>query len=68
MEIEEECFKKKFYIYYIKIDIRSLFSNFIIILDNKDINKLSPLSFYINIMIEDEGIKNIKNEENLKNL
>ena len=66
MEIKKECFKKKFYIYYIKISIKPPFPNFIIILDNKDIDKLSPPSFYINVMIEDEGIKDIKNKEDLK--
>ena len=67
MEMEEEYFGERFYIYYIKIDVRFFFFNFIIILDNKDINKLFSLSFYIDIMMEDEGIEDIENEGNLKN-
>ena len=66
--MEKKCFKKKFYIYYIKIGTRSPFFNLIIILDNKDINKLSPPSFYINIVMENKNTKNIKDKKNLKNL
>ena len=51
-----------------KINIRSLSSNPIIILNNKGIDKLSPPSFYINMVIENEGIKNIEDKGNLKNL
>ena len=67
MEIEKECFKEKFYIYYIKIDIRPPSPNPIIILDNEDINKSFPLFFYINIIMENKDIKNIKNKKDLKN-
>ena len=66
MEMEEECFRKRFYIYYIKINIRFFFFNPIIILNNKSINKLFSLSFYINIIIENESIKDTGNKGNLK--
>ena len=66
--MEEKYFRKKFYIYYIKTNIRPPFFNPIIILDNKDINKLFPPFFHTNIVMENEGIKNIKNKKNLKNL
>ena len=68
MEVEEECFGEKFYIYYIKISIRPPSSNPIVILNNKGINKLSLPFFYINIIMEDKGTKNTKNKKNLKNL
>ena len=68
MEVEEKYFKKKSYIYYMKIGIRSPFPNLIIILNNKDINKLFPPSFHINMMMKNKGIKDTKNKENLKNL
>ena len=68
MEVEEKCFREKFYIYYIKIGIRSFSPNPIIILNNKGINKLSPPSFYINIIMKNKGTKDIKNKRNLKNL
>ena len=68
MEVKEECFGERFYIYYVKIDARPSFSDPIIILDNKGIDKLSPLSFYADMIMEDKSIEDTKNEGNLKNL
>ena len=68
MEVEEECFGERSYIYYIKTDIRPLSSNPIIISDNKDINKPSPLSFYIDIIIEDKSTKDTGDKGDLKDL
>ena len=68
MEMEEECFREKFYIYYIKIGVRSLSSNPIVILDDKGINKLFFLFFCTDVVMENEGIEDIEDEKNLKDL
>ena len=68
MEVEEKCFKKKFYIYYIKINVRPPSSNLIVILNDKGIDKLFPLFFYTDVVMEDKDIKDIKDEEDLKDL
>ena len=54
--------------YYIKTSARPPFPNPIIILDNENINKSSPPSFYANVVIEDEDIEDTKNKGDLKDL
>ena len=64
--MEKECFRKRFYTYYIKINIRSFFPDLIIILNNKGIDKSFPPSFYTDVVMENKNTENIKNKKNLK--